>query len=81
DGFAPEDLEDFLVAVDQVATLEHQADRADRAARAALVTDAPDFRSLYLADGVSRGAEDATDALLRSTLGLRDHVLNVLSER
>jgi uncharacterized protein Yka (UPF0111/DUF47 family) len=81
DGFAPEDLEDFLVAVDRVATLEHQADRADRAARAALVTDVPDFRSLYLADGVSRGAEDATDAVLRSTLGLRDHVLNVLSER
>ncbi len=81
DGFAPEDLEDFLVAVDRVATLEHQADRADRVARAALVTDVPDFRSLYLADGVSRGAEDATDALLRSTLGLRDHVLNVLSER
>jgi uncharacterized protein Yka (UPF0111/DUF47 family) len=80
-GFAPEDLEDFLVAVDRVATLEHQADRADRVARAELVTDVPDFRSLYLADGVSRGAEDATDALLRSTLGLRDHVLNVLSER
>ncbi len=81
DGFAPEDLEDFLVAVDRVATLEHQADRADRVARAAVVTEVPDFRSLYLADGVSRGAEDATDALLRSTLGLRDHVLNVLSER
>jgi uncharacterized protein Yka (UPF0111/DUF47 family) len=81
DGSAPEDLEDFLVAVDRVATLEHEADKADRTARAAVVTDVPDFRSLYVADGVSRGAEDATDALLRSALGLRDHVLNVLSER
>jgi uncharacterized protein Yka (UPF0111/DUF47 family) len=76
---APDDLEDFLVAVDRVATLEHEADRADRLARATLVTDVPDFRSLYLADGVCRGAEDATDALLRSALGLRDHVLSVLS--
>lgn len=81
DGSAPDDLEDFLVAVDRVTTLEHEADAADRAARAALVSDVPDFRSLYLADGVSRGAEDATDALLRSTLGLRDHVLGALAGR
>jgi len=81
DGSAPEDLEDFLVAVDRVATLEHDADTADRMARAALVTGAPDFRSLYVADSVSRGAEDATDALLRGVLGLRDHVLAALSAR
>ncbi len=79
DGSAPEDLEDFLVAVDQVATLEHEADTADRMARAALVTQAPEFRSLYVADTVSRGAESATDALLRSALGLRDHILAVAS--
>lgn len=81
DGPGPDDLEDFLVAVDRVATLEHEADDADRRARAALVTDAPEFRSLYVADCVSRGAEDATDALLRSALGLRDHVLGLLSAR
>lgn len=81
DGSAPEDLEDFLVAVDRVATLEHDADTADRMARAALVTEAPDFRGLYVADSLSRGTEGATDALLRSALGLRDHVLSVLSER
>lgn len=80
DGSAPEDMEDFLVAVDRVATLEHEADKSDRTARAALVGEAPDFRSLYLAAGVARGAEDASDALLRSALGLRDHVLNVLSQ-
>jgi uncharacterized protein Yka (UPF0111/DUF47 family) len=79
DGSAPEDLEDFLVAVDRVATLEHEADMADRKARAALVIEAPDFRSLYVADCVSRGAEDATDALLRSALGLRDLILSLLS--
>lgn len=80
-GSSPEDLEDFLVAVDRVASLEHDADTAYRAARAALVTRAPEFRSLYLADGVSRGAEEATDALMRSALGLRDHVLSTLSAR
>ena len=75
EGSAPDDIEDFLVAVDHVVSLEHEADRADRAARAALVVEAPDFRSLYVADSVSRRAEDATDSLLRSTLGLRDQVL------
>jgi len=80
-GPASEDLEDFLVAVDRVATLEHDADSADRMARASLVTDAPEFRSLYIADSISRGAEDATDALLRAALGLRDHILSLLSTR
>lgn len=80
-GAAPEDLEDFLVAVDKVATLEHDADTADRMARAALVSHAPEFRSLYVADSVSRSAEAATDALLRSALGLRDHILGAVAAR
>jgi uncharacterized protein Yka (UPF0111/DUF47 family) len=81
DGSSPEDLEDFLIAVDRVTTLEHGADAADRVARAALVTDAPDFRSLYVADRVSGSSEEAIDALLRSALGLRDHILSRLSVR
>ena len=75
DGGGPDDLEDFLVAVDRVMTLEHDADHAERQARATLITEAPDFRSLHVADSVSRGIEDATDALMRSALGLRDHIL------
>ena len=31
DGSSPEDLEDFLVAIARVATLEHEADHANRA--------------------------------------------------
>ena len=81
DGSSAEDQEDFLVAVDRVATLEHDADTASRLAGAALVTQAPEFRSLHVADSVSRCVEDATDALLRSALGLRDHVLGLLSTR
>lgn len=81
DGAAADDLEDFLLAIDRLATLEHDADSADRTARAALVGAAPDFRSLYVADGVTRGAEEATDALLRSGLGLRDQVLSLLRAR
>lgn len=81
DGAVPEDLEDFLVAVDRVTTLEHDADAADRAARAALVADAPEFRSLYVSVSVVRGVEEAVDALMRSALGLRDHILGALSAR
>ena len=43
------------------------------------VVEAPDFRSLYLADSVCRCAEGATDALLLSALGLRDRILEQLS--
>lgn len=75
DGGGADDQEDFLVAVDRVVTLEHDADTADRRARAALITDAPDFRSLHVADRISAMIEDATDALMHSALYLRDHVL------
>ena len=40
---------------------------------------APDFRCLYIANKFVRVAEAATDVLLRSALGLRDHVLGLLS--
>lgn len=79
DGYGAEDIEDFLVAVDRVLTLEHDADDADRQARAALITQAPDFRSLHVADAVSRAIEDATDALMRSALGLRDQILGQMA--
>ena len=81
DSADPEDLEDFIVAVDRVASLEHDADDAERAARAAMVATAPDFRSLYIVDNLVRAAEGATDVLLRAALGLRDHILSLLSAR
>jgi uncharacterized protein Yka (UPF0111/DUF47 family) len=75
DDARPDDIEDFLLAIDRVVELEHDADRADRAARAANTVEAPDFRTLQVANDVSRAVEDATDALMRSALQLRDHVL------
>lgn len=76
-----DELEDFLVAVDRVATLEHEADEAERTARAMLVTETPDFRSLHVADQISCAMEDATDALLRSALLLRDYILGPMISR
>ena len=81
DGSSPEDLEDFLVAIARVATLEHEADRANRAGRAALVRGAPDFRNLHVGDRIFQATEDATDALLRSALLLRDYLLGLLAGR
>ncbi len=75
DGGQPDDSQDFLVAIDRVVGLEHEADGADRRARAALVTRAPDFRSLHVADRISETIEDATDALMHAALCLRDHIL------
>ena len=80
-GASEDELEDFLVAVDRVATLEHEADRAERAARAALVAESPDFRVLHVADLVSRAMEDATDALALSAYRLRDHILGPVMTR
>lgn len=76
-----EDLEDFLVAVDRVAALEHEADRAERDAQASLVEACRDFRSLYVAGTVNGAMEDATDALAGSAIRLREHILATVAPR
>ena len=75
DDARPDDIEDLLLAIDRVVELEHDADRADRAARATITVEAPDFRTLQVSNDISRAIEDSTDALMRSALQLRDHVL------
>ena len=75
DDARPDDVEDFLLAIDRVVGLEHDADRADRVARATITIEAPDFRTLQVANDIARAVEDATDALMRSALQLRDRVL------
>lgn len=41
-----------------------------------LILGAPDFRALQLLLFLANGLEEAADALLRSALMLRDHLLN-----
>ncbi len=80
-GEGDEDLEDFLLSVDQVVRLEHEADATDRAARAGLVSESPDFRSLHVTDLISCAMENATDELSHSVYLLRDHILKQAAGR
>ncbi len=80
-GEGGEDLEDFLLSVDQVARMEHEADAIDRSARAGLVSQAPDFRSLHVADLISCAMENSTDALSHAAYLLRDHILRQAAGR
>jgi uncharacterized protein Yka (UPF0111/DUF47 family) len=80
-GVGDDELEDFLLAVDQVVTLEHEADGADRTARGRLVSGCPDFRSLHVADLVSCAMESATDGLSHAAFLLRDHILGQVAAR
>ncbi len=75
---AREDLQDFLEAVDEVITVEHKTDDADRAVTAALIKGAVDFRQLHVLTLMSRSFEESADALSRSSLMLRDHILNTV---
>jgi uncharacterized protein Yka (UPF0111/DUF47 family) len=73
---AREDLQDFLEAVDRIVGIEHETDSAQRAMTSALILEAPDFRALQLLLLLANALEEAADALLRSALVLRDHLLN-----
>jgi uncharacterized protein Yka (UPF0111/DUF47 family) len=70
-----EDTDDFLIAIDRVAELEHQADDAERALTKAAIKEARDFRQLHLYAAIGAGLEASADALKYASYILRDHVL------
>jgi uncharacterized protein Yka (UPF0111/DUF47 family) len=72
---AAEDADDFLVAIDRIAMLEHAADDAERALIAAAVREVADFRRLHLCTALGARLEAAADALKRASLQLRDSLL------
>jgi uncharacterized protein Yka (UPF0111/DUF47 family) len=72
---AREDTDDFLTAIDHVASLEHQADDAQRLVTRLAVQHSEDFRQLHLCSAISDGMEQSMDALKHASLVLRGHVL------
>lgn len=75
DRGAAEDADDFLVAIDRIAALEHAADDAERALNATAVRQAADFRQLHLYTAIGAKLEDVTDALQHAGRMLREHLL------
>ena len=69
------DADDFLIAIDRLAALEHQADDAERSLAAAAVRNATDFRQLHLCSALGGRLEEAADALRSASLVLRERVL------
>ena len=59
DRSAAEDADDFLVAIDRIAALEHAADDAERALTATAVRQAADFRSCTCTTAIGAKLEDA----------------------
>jgi uncharacterized protein Yka (UPF0111/DUF47 family) len=70
------DVQDFLVSVDRVITLEHESDEAERRAEAAMLTTADDFRELHLLSQIAGGLEGSVDVLARCALMLKDSVMS-----
>ena len=78
---APEDIDEFLIAVDTVIAFEHESDEREREVKAALIEVAHDFRELHVLSEIAGCFEDAADTLARCALMLRDYVLDTLNTR
>ena len=76
---APEDMDGFLSAIDQVFEIERQADIAERSLKQAVVQHSSDFRQLHLYAEMGRSLEAAADSLKSVALKARDHVLGHIS--
>ncbi|HVO98362.1 MAG TPA: DUF47 family protein [Bryobacteraceae bacterium] len=69
-----EDANGFLLAVDRLLELEHQADDADLALTYAAVQRASNFRQLHLYSEIGNSLEAAADSLKSAGLIARDHL-------
>jgi uncharacterized protein Yka (UPF0111/DUF47 family) len=80
---APErgDLDAFLVTVDQIVRLEHDADGAERLAQAVAIRHADNFRQLHVVTAIAGAFEEAADGLARCALMVRDRVLGAMADR
>jgi len=74
-GSAREDMTDFLGAVHRISQMEHRTDDVNRAAKAAIIAAAEDFRVLHVLTETARHLEQAADALMHCGMQARDHVL------
>ena len=72
---AREDADDFLIAIDRIASLEHDADEAQRQVTIVALREAADFRQLHLITAIGDALERSSDALMHGSFLLRDHVL------
>ena len=70
-----EDVGDFLEAVDNVMSLEHDADDASRDVKKILTASAIDFKQLQTVSELSKDIEQSTDALMKSAITMKDYVL------
>lgn len=75
-GAARADINDFLEAVERAADLEHATDACEREVIAALVTADSGPGQLRLYGDLAGRLEESADALSRSALMLRDHLLS-----
>ena len=74
-GSLREEMGDFLKAVDNTISLEHQSDDAHRRAMASILRFSGDGKQLYLFTEVADNLESASDAMMRAALTLKDYVL------
>ncbi len=71
-----EDVQEFLVAVDRVITMEHESDDAERGATAAALTDAGSFQALHLSSEIAHAIEASVDVIGRCALMVKDAVMS-----
>jgi uncharacterized protein Yka (UPF0111/DUF47 family) len=70
-----EDVQEFLVAVDRVITLEHESDEAERVATAAALTEVDNFQALHLSSEIAHAVEASVDVIGRCALMVKDAVM------
>jgi uncharacterized protein Yka (UPF0111/DUF47 family) len=72
---SPDDMHDFLESIHRIVAIEQESDMVQREVRKALVSAAKDYRQAFVISECSKKLESAADALMHTSMILRDQIL------
>ncbi len=78
-GYSREEMQDFIRAIDDVISMEREADEALRNAEKVILAETTDYKELWVFFEIARIIEDSTNSLMKAAFVLRHNILESLN--
>lgn len=80
-GYSRDDMQEFLHAVDQVLSLEHQSDEALRLAQKNILVESRDWKEMQVYGELARTVEESTNSMMKAVYLIRDDIMERMNRR
>lgn len=74
-GYSRDDMQEFLHAVDQVLSFEHQSDEALRQAQKTVLVESKDWKEMQVYSDLARTIEESTNSMMKAVYIIKDEIM------